>query len=962
MHNNLAMNPSTWFTSLEMNALVIKIMAVGLTLSQLFTKPIDQFHQQFNPASDQAEVASLLHDGCQFVTKEFGAEKIDFDLLFSMMIENIKASQEKVGGQAAAPQPDQKFTSTNLTDSLDIPALYAAYKEFCKGEKVEDGKLDMGEIINYYNKTLADLPDPATLKGKRLPESTLILDRDGNRFSEIYADNNRRKWISIKDIPDTVQKAFVAAEDKRFFRHNGLDIRGIIRAFASSVSSSRRPQGGSTITQQVVKNLLVGDDLTFERKIREMVVATRLEKILSKQEILELYLNMVFLGRASWGVEMASQAYFGKSVRQLDLAEASFLAGLTRGPTYYSPELHPDRLQERREYVLSRMKEDGYIQEPAFDAAVKEQPKLADFESPRNRAAFYFLDEIQRDARQVAGINSLTSASYVVRSTIHRDLQKIAEEALQDGLENYELMAGRSGEFQPAGSLTESIEDYKIPWQDALAKAHPNLYDVHWPLAVVLQTGKRGVRVGLADGRIVPLSNTSTRISRALGIYDLIYVRINEGKYPTATVRRIPQVQGAIIVLEAKTGRVLAMSGGFSYAASQLNRATRTERQPGSTLKPFIYLSALNLGFQPNTLIPDAPVSLPPLERGGHWWEPHDYDGTTRGLVTARIAVEQSLNLPTARIMTELGNTPAEGLDYIRGITQELGIYPQPIRVYPFVLGAQPARLIDMAVAYATIANIGLKPTPHFIDSIEKDGKIVYERPRFSLQPINSVDRVSFYQIRRITEGTVERGTAVKMKDLGGFVAGKTGTSNNFNDAWFMGYTNDLVVGVWVGYDSRNVRSSLGPKFTGAKVALPIAEKVIRASFSLYKDKEPLQGPPDDIKGKIVDYPIDHDTGEFNAGNFIETFRVADQAGVPRNTIRAILKPGEEYMTATRVPEGDESQPDYGGYAPQYPPNPYYQPRNSYRPGAEDPYEMWRRQQRRVDPFFQQNPFFYRQY
>jgi 1A family penicillin-binding protein len=942
-----------------MNPLVIKIMAVGLTLSQLFTKPVEQFRTSFNPDSDQAQVEQIMHDGCQYMLKEFGAEKIDFDLLFTMMISNIKAAQERAGG-AQAPVTDQKFTSTNLTDSLDIPTMYAAYKEFCKNEKPADAPIALGEVISYYNKTLTDLPDPATLKGKKLLESTLVLDPDGQRFSEIYADNNRRRWVPIGEIPDVVQKAFVAAEDKRFFQHHGLDIRGIIRAFASSVSSSRRPQGGSTITQQVAKNLLVGDDLTFERKIREMIVAARLEKVLSKQEILELYLNFVFLGRTSWGVDMAAQSYFGKPVKQLNLAEAAILAGMTKGPNYYSPELHADRLQERREYVLSRMKEDGYIQDAAFQGAVAAQPKLAGFESPRTRAAFYFLDEIQRDARQAAGLESLTSGSYVVRSTIHRELQKVTETAVQDGLEQYELSTGRNAGFQTAGSLADPIENDKLPWQDALQKAHANLFDVHWPLAVVLETGKR-YRVGLADGRVVPIVNASSRILRALGLYDLLYVQINENqKSPSVTLRMIPEVEGAAVVLETKTGRVLAMTGGFSYAESQLNRVTRSPRQPGSTLKPFIYLSALNLGFQPNTLVPDAPVELPPIERGGQWWSPHNYDEGMRGLVTIREAVEQSLNLPTARMMTELGKTPMEGLDYIRGVTQELGIYQQPVRVYPFVLGAQPTRLIDLAVAYATIANIGLKPTAHFIDSIEQNSKSIYQRPRSGLQPLNSVDRVSFYQIRRILEGTVARGTAYKLKDLAGFVAGKTGTSNNFNDSWFVGFTNDLVVAVWVGYDSRNVKSSLGNKSTGARVALPIAEKILRASFDIYKAKQPLAGPPAEIQSQIVEYPIDHDTGEFNAGGFMEAFR-ADRPGVPRNTMRAILRGGEEYY-AFRRPGDDEGMPDYGygGFGP-YPPPPYGYgpPRDAYMPGADDMYDYWRRRNRRIDGFFQ-NPYFFR--
>lgn len=943
-----------------MNVLVIKILAMGLTLGQLFTKPIEQFKVQFNPDADQAQVAELLGEGCKFMVKEFGAEQVDFNFLFSMMIANIKATQEMAAVPAVSEKPlPDKLTTVGLTEHIDVPSIYAAYKQFCKGEKVENSPIKLNEIIAYYNQTLTNLPDHAKLKTLKLPESTLILDRSGARFTEVYADNNRRKWVPISDMPVYLQKAFVAAEDKRFYQHMGLDMRGIIRAFASSMSSKARPQGGSTITQQVVKNLLVGDDLTFERKMREMVVAARLEKIMTKNEILELYLNYVFLGRASWGVQMAAQSYFGKNVDQLSVSESSVLAALTRGPNFYHPTLHADRLEERRAYVLSRMKEDGTLQEASLQQALADKPKFIEFESPRTRSAFYFLDELQRDARKVAKINSFTTASYVVRSTINRDLQKSAERALQDGLAEYEARAGRTDDFEIEGSLAVEIEKYKTTWQEALPEYHGKLWDIQWPLAVVIKKAHSGaVKLGLPDGREATLTGAGSKVIRSLKLYDLLRVQINEGSRAlTASVRLPPNVQGAIVVLETKTGRVLAMSGGFSYAASQLNRATRTERQPGSTLKPFIYLSALELGFQPNTYIPDSPISLAPINRGGKWYSPHNFDGGNRGLVTIRRAVELSLNLPTVRLMSEMGRTPSEGLDFIQGVTQELGLYRQPLRYYPFVLGAQPTRLIDMAVAYATIANIGLKPTPHLIDSIEQDGKLIYERPRFDLQKIPSVDRISFYQIRHILEGSVERGTAVKLKDLAGFVAGKTGTTNNTNDAWFVGFTNDLVVATWVGYDNRHIEASLGSKFTGSRAALPIAEKVIRDSFKIYKDKEPLAGPPAEIQAQIVTYPIDVYTGRFNEGRYPEVFRT-DRTGVAKNTVMSLLHGNEVNLGIEQMSQGGEDEQGYeDNYAPR---DRGRQSQNSdpaYAPGAEDMNDLWNRRGRRMDNFLTNPPY-----
>lgn len=965
-----------------MNVLIVKILAVGITLSQLFNKPPEQFKTSFDPVADQAQVEQILRDGCGTFVKEFKAEKLDFDFLFDLMLGNATSEKEKAeraqaeaNAVSAATTPGQAAPETfasQLMKAIDLPALQAAYKQFCKNEKVENSPIKLDEVIHFFNASIGTLPDHQKLKGMRLPEASVLLDQNDVKFTEVYSDDNRRRWISLKELPDYVPKAFVAAEDKRFYEHNGLDLRGVVRAFATNLGGKGRPQGGSTITQQVVKNLVVGDDLTFERKMREMVIATRVEKILSKEEILELYINYVFLGRASWGIEMAAQNYFGKSAKQLTRAEAAFLAGLTRGPNFYHPERQPERARDRRAYVINRMSEDKFISEDEASAAEKEPIQLIKYEPPRTKGGFYFIDEINRQVKQVANIPSLTSGSYTVYSTLNSEMQKATDRALQNGLRDYEASAGRSQFKGPQGSIAADIEKYKKTWQEVLPKVRPKLFDVHWTLAAVIQTPRRAqvnrrdgrvtytnqpMLVGLPDGRTMPITGRGTE---ALKLYDLVFVNVTTGKNPRAELRNPSTVQGAIVVMENKTGKVLAMSGGFSYAASQLNRVTQTARQTGSTLKPFVYLSALNLGYQPNTLIADEWISFPPINKGGDEWTPKNYSGAGNGLVTIRQAIEKSLNLPTARIMAAMGSrgNPAQGLDYVQGVTKELGIYKRTERVYPFVLGAQPARLIDMAVAYATVANDGLKPTPQFVDKIVKDGRTVYERPRFNIQPLRSIDRVAFYQLRRILEGTLVRGTATRLRRWAGSVAGKTGTSNDQNDAWFVGFSNDVTVAVWVGYDNRRIRANLGGEFTGGRVALPIAEKVFESSFQILKERSPLPGPPKDIGDQIYEATVD---GIAGLGS-VDVFRLDKVTRRPLDR-RTDLLSDTELATLPLMPndpfddpddqvahlEEEEQQPDQVEETAAG---------DRYQPGAEEPHDLWNRRGRKVEPIFAQPVFF----
>src|SRR5580698_2404763 len=366
-----------------MDTILVKVFATALTLSQVTTHP-DSVKTQFDPVKDQDEVVQLLRDGCAHMRQAFDIESINLDDLISTAMDDPKAA---LG------------TDIKALHGLNFGDLNTAYHQFCKNEKIDTPVVDLGDVITFYDKAVADLPDPAQLKGKQLPGLSQVTDGSGDHFADVFQPGNRRIWVSLSDIPDYVQKAFIAAEDRRFYEHHGVDERGIIRAFIGDMGAKGRPQGGSTITQQVVKNLLVGEDVTYERKIREMIVASRLETTLTKKEILELYMNSAYLGRGSWGVEMAARSYFGKSAKDLTIGEGAMLAGMLKGPNFYNPDRHPDRAKDRLGYVLGRMQEDGVITAAQKDAALATPPKLVAYTFPHRDSGFNFVDFIAREAK-----------------------------------------------------------------------------------------------------------------------------------------------------------------------------------------------------------------------------------------------------------------------------------------------------------------------------------------------------------------------------------------------------------------------------------------------------------------------------------------------------------------------------------------------------------------------------------
>src|SRR5215831_2284447 len=798
-----------------MDTLLIKIFATALAFSQVATAP-DRVKTEFDPIQDRQQVVSLLRAGCAQMRKAFDIEDLNVDDLIATAMDDPDAV---AGGHAA-------FRGINIKD------LHVAYRQFCKNETVANSPVEIGEVIEFYNRTLAALPDHTRLKGMRLPGMSEVLDIKGERFAEVFEPDQRRIWVDLADIPIHVRKAFVAAEDKRFYQHKGVDERGLIRAFMGNLAQSGRPQGGSTITQQIVKNLLVGDDLSYERKIREAIVASRVESTLSKGEILELYLNSVYLGRSAWGIEMAARSYFGKPAKELTLEEGALLAGLTKGPNFFSPDRHPGRAQERLAYVFSRLQEEGVFAAEPLGRGLPPLPALVPYERPRRDVGFHFVDQVAREAKSIAGIETITANSYTVRSTISPPLQRAVEEALQEGLSRYERSAGHVQFRGAEANLSQAVlrieadkkaGDKRPAWQRALANARLPLYDVHWTPAIVLEkpAGKKGEtwRVGLADGRILPLSLENATAQRKLALYDVVLTHVTDGSGKTATradLRVRPVVQGAVVVLENKTGRVLAMTGGFSYPLSQLNRATQAVRQPGSAIKPLSYLAALGKGLQPNTLISDDPITLPPIgrgrSRGGDYWTQKNYDSSSRGALTLRSALENSRNLATVHLLDGgIEAKPEASLNRLCDLAVEAQIYHECLRYYPFVLGAQPVRPIDLAAFYASIANEGLRPAPHVVESIERNGAVVYHHDPKSSLTIKSVDRTAFYQLKTMLQGVLARGTARAIAGLSPYVAGKTGTSDEENDAWFVGFTNDVTVAVWIGYDNADgKRRTLG--------------------------------------------------------------------------------------------------------------------------------------------------------
>ncbi len=695
--------------------------------------------------------------------------------------------------------------------------------------------------LNYYGH---DLPEYSQLKNYEPPIVSRLYAGDGRLMAEFAQE--KRVFVPIENMPDLVKQAFIAAEDKNFYNHEGVDFFALSRAgivYARHlIGQDVNVIGASTITQQVVKNMLLTNERKLERKIREAILANRMERAMSKDKILELYLNEIFLGARAYGVAAAALQYFDKSLNELSIAEMAYLAALPKAPNNYHPVRKHEAAVARRNYVIGRMREDGYITKAQAEMAVIAPLEVIPRDKDRIAAAPYFAEEVRRELIDRYGQDSLYGGGLAVRSTVDPALQVIAEKALRDGLMAYDRRHGWRGAVKSFDNAAD--------WKNKLAEVKPpeGLLD-EWKLAFVLESGSQSAKLGFADGTEGTLSLVDISWARkylnkgyALGAAveavsdvvkkgDVVMVEPLGGAANAYSLRQIPDIQGAILAMDPHTGRVLAMQSGWKYGTSEFNRATQAKRQPGSAFKPFVYLAALENDFTPATLVLDAPFVIE--DRPGNFWSPTNYSNEYYGPTPIRVGVEKSRNLMTVRLADYLG------MDKITEISKRFDIDPNMPPHLANSLGAGETTLLQLTSAYGELVNGGKKITPSFVDRIQdRYGKTIFRHDERICQNCGSLirwqsqeapevpdtreqltDPRTAYQMVSILEGVVERGTGVKIKELGRPLAGKTGTTNESKDTWFIGFSPDLVVGVFAGFDDPR---SLGKRETGSSVAVPI--------------------------------------------------------------------------------------------------------------------------------------------
>jgi len=752
-----------------------------------------------------------------------------------------------------------------------------------------------------------DLPSYDVLAHYEPPITTRLYAGNGTLIGE-YA-RERRLFVPIGQVPDRVKQAFLSAEDKNFYSHPGVDIFGIMRAAINDLRySDRRPQGASTITQQVARNFLLSSELKFSRKIREMVLAMRIDKAFSKDQILELYLNEIFLGENSYGVAAAATVYFGKSLDELSISQAAFLAGLPKGPANYSPARHRDAAIARRNYVLDQMWENDYITREQMDAAKGED--LVTYSRPFGAVAAdvdYFVEEVRRTLQEKYGDKALYDGGLQVRSTLDPRLQDIAVRSLRAGLLAYDRRHG----FRAALKHVELTDD----WMAAL-KATPNKSGVQsWRVAAV--TGlKDDAEIALQDGGKGKIPAAELPWARGrLRPGDIVYVEAmsGEGIAPNSyTLREVPVANGGIIAMDPFTGHVLALTGGFSYGSSQFDRAMQAMRQPGSTFKPFVYATALDRGYTPVTKVLDAPFAAP-QGPGLPLWTPENYEeGDYLGPTTLRRGVELSRNLMTARLAHTIG------MDPIADTVERMGVYDKLPRYLANSLGAEVTTLLKLTTGYAEFVNGGRKLEATLIDRVQdRYGKTVYrfdkrtctdcnqadwhdqEEPLLDENQQQVLDPRTAYQIVSILQGVVQRGTGVAIRVLNRPLAGKTGTSSDFRDAWFVGFSPDLVVGVFIGKDNFQ---TLGNGEQGALATAPIFRDFMKEALA---DTPPT---PFRIPQGIVLVPTNPLTGavatQGSPGSILEAFKPGTEPGATY-AISDINDPGVAVPASASPGAGD---------------------------------------------------------
>ncbi len=786
-----------------------------------------------------------------------------------------------------------------------------------------------------------ELPDYEVLAKYEPPVMTRIHANDGNLIAEFARE--RRIYVPMAAIPDRVIEAFISAEDKNFYQHGGLDIQGILRAAVtnlSSMQSGRRMVGASTITQQVAKNFLLSSEVSASRKLKEAILAIRIERAFTKEQILELYLNEIYLGAGAYGVAAAAQTYWDKSLPELSIADCAYLATLPKAPSSYNPFRNPERAIERRNWVIDRMLENGFVTK-----AEAEESKAAPLgvqvrqTGPRLQASEYFAEEVRRDIIDLFGEDKLYGGGLSVRTTLDPKLQKIARKALIKGFMAYDHRHGYRG-------VVDKIEFSDWAKQLAAMKVWSDI--APWRLAVVLEANKDQAKIGLRPMRtssggltepetgIVPFSEVKwarPKLARGMGASprvltdvikpgDVIYVAPREpGENETEadvkgqwSLEQVPVISGAIVVMDPHTGRVLALVGGFSFIESQFDRAVQARRQPGSSFKPLIYTTALDNGYMPTSIVVDGPICIS-QGAGMPQWCPKNYEaGKSAGPSTLRAGIERSRNLMTVRLANDMG------MPIIVEYSRRFGVYDNLMPVLSMALGAGETTLLRMVGAYGMIANGGKEIKPTLIDRIQdRYGRTVWRHdmrdcagcearewskqaePQLVDDRPQVIDPMTAYQATSIMEGVVQRGTATKLKVLERPVAGKTGTTNDEKDAWFIGYTPDLVVGVYIGFDNP---SPMGHGETGGNLSAPVVRDFIKEALE-GQPPVPFRAPPG-LKFVRVNHKTGLPTSPGDTTAILEAFK-------PSQMPAGMVAEGEEEMVGDQAMDGSYDQGVAGG-------------------------------------------------
>ena len=717
--------------------------------------------------------------------------------------------------------------------------------------------LSIAAVFHIYGQ---DLPSHESLANYTPPTISRIYSGEGRIIDEFSRE--RRLFTPAEDIPDLVKQAFISAEDKNFYSHGGYDARGIAAAIVEAVRSrGQNVRGASTITQQVMKNFLLSGDRRIERKIKEIILATRIEETLSKDKILELYLNEIFLGQNSYGVTAAAQTYFNKSLRELAAHEAAMLASMPKAPSDFHPVRNHDRLLQRRDFVLKEMYENGYIDQAVYEAEVAQPLRsvqngdFAPFSAglpPRD----YFTDEIRRQLSQDFGEGEFFSGGLSVRATIDPEMQDEAAEGLRRQLEKYDRDRGRwrgTDVELPEGVLTN--ED---AWRKALSEARvPRDITLNgkWYPAVVLEIEDQQMRLGIegvgADENtphVVPRRDIAWLPGDFFETFkrgEVVLVRKmfadDSGDFLRWTLRQVPEVQGGFMAMDVNTGRVLAMQGGFSYEHSVFNRATQAKRQPGSSFKPFVYAAALDSGYSPATIVIDAPIEI---DTPQGIWRPRNSSNKFYGPTPLRTGIEQSRNLMTIRLAQEVG------MGVVADYAERFGVYEDMGGFLANSLGSEETTLYNMVAAYAMFANGGERVEPTLVDRVQdRYGKTVYAHdprdcvdcddpgiprtrgPRIVSDRERVMDAITAYQLTSMMTGVVDRGTASGAINLPVPIAGKTGTTNDARDVWFVGFSSNIAAGCYIGYDQPR---GLGRGAYGSSMCGPVFQEFMQEAIKKY--------------------------------------------------------------------------------------------------------------------------------